>query len=112
MLKEGRVSKGGLNQKPKTERPDKPKPQPGAKNTEDKLLVAEVNYVGIGSYTLLPSQFRSVDIEMMKGEVVDECLNGMGAIDEDIYNSEIQVTITFKNMTKEEIENMGEFNGF
>lgn len=79
---------------------------------EEKLLVAEINYVGIGSYTLLPSQFKSVDIEMMKEEVVDECLNGMGAIDEENYNSEIEVTITFKNMTKEEIENLGEFNGF
>jgi len=78
----------------------------------DKVLVAEVDYKGIGSYTLLPSQFKSVDIEMMKEEVVVECLDGMGAIDEEVYESEIEVTVTFKNMTKKEIENMKEFNGF
>jgi hypothetical protein len=79
---------------------------------EDKILVAEVDYKGIGSYTLLPSQFKSYDVEMMKEEVVTECLDGMGAIDEENYDSEIEVTITFKNMTKEEVEKMGEFNGF
>jgi len=70
-----------------------------------------VEYENMGSFTLLPSQFKSYDLELIKEEILDGAIKN-GAIDTEYYQKEIKATITFKNMTKEKIENLGEFQGF
>lgn len=78
-----------------------------------KKLVAEVEYESLGSFHLVGKQIEAFSLGDIKNELLEE--SGVlenGIIDEENWEKEHYVNITFKNMTEEEIKKMGEFQGF